>query len=304
MVSKSPEELFTLALRGVEKWNAWAEECEQLPDDMRPALIFQGDLPLENWAGFIFPSTVFFKDCKFIEKANFIGSVFKATASFEKAEFCKTVDFGGAKFAAPANFNHVHFKGRANFRDTKFDGDANFYDATFCKTVSFEFSTFHGRAEFGGKCKFVGLVLFSNCWFGETAWFNDATFCATTVFDASVFSRPPFFHNTNFHEDTRFGEISEFNFPNAADSVAEDNFRALKLYMLTKQEQVKGVFFLKIEMESIKLKRKGIDRVLLDIYKLASNYGTSLSRPFDVWMVAWIIFSGGSLLLNESGLTA
>ena len=60
-------------------------------------------------AGFVFPSTVKFKNAHFAGRVNFHGAVFLGPAHFNGCVFASEAEFSGAGFHAPADFRGAGF---------------------------------------------------------------------------------------------------------------------------------------------------------------------------------------------------
>jgi hypothetical protein len=148
-----------------------------------------------------FTKPVYFSECKFQGKADFIGASFQAQADFGFAEFSGLAIFGSATFSSGANFSSAIFSGQAEFFNAKFSGLAYFSSATFSGQIaSFNNATFFEQASF------------SNANFKEITYFSGAIFLKVTDFNLAAFFDRTYFSDRSpvlgtFNEETRFNYV-------------------------------------------------------------------------------------------------
>ena len=250
------EETLALYEQGVEAWNKWAnemlEERKRLEEDGKWDAIEHSHRDLEpknektkdwldkaeanfstpwhdhtfesksNFAGFSFPSTVYFENALFKKEAAFENTIFFGEASFTNAIFNERTWFENATFNSTAVFNDCIFKGTIWFINTKFKSRALFYTSNFQKHSSFLDSEFNHIAIFS--------AIRSNSAFSLTR----------TNFKKYL----PSFYQANFKEaprldNTKFGNtVSPGNFINSITTYIHSDIKAS--YQALKRLAIQG----------------------------------------------------------------
>lgn len=198
---------FRLAERGAEDWNLWvkARHKQWLVRESRGDTLHVALRPTEGGPGqddFFDKNGIDFtkgrpanKDGLFeMPVSNFAGFVFPFPVSFQNASFGGDAGFGGARFGGVAGFSEARFGGVAGFSGARFGGVAEFEKASFGGTAKFD------KASFGGDVWFDGASFVGN------AGFHEASFDGVAGFEKASFGRNVRFHKANFGRDAVFGE--------------------------------------------------------------------------------------------------
>jgi uncharacterized protein YjbI with pentapeptide repeats len=261
-----------------------------------------------NFSGFVFTSenTVspyprFFAS-KFASKASFGGCYFTHGCSFAHAEFMQSARFSDSTFGPIVSFHSAKFHTSSDFRRTKFCGEAIFQLAKFEGICSFSESIFKKVADFSGLKDGV-----SGEYFGEHVDFSGATFDAVVIFDNrlfrhggdfsyAVFKSVPQFYNSTFHENIKFYNaifevFSERNLKNYDEFQLYDVARAVRV--LTLKCRALNAYddemrFFSYEMRAKEYLEKGLNKVAIKAYRIFSNFGVSIARPFIALFCAFL----------------
>lgn len=269
---------------------------------------FENILFLDNYeflvgvlfCGCNFKAPVSFNNNHFYELAHFDGSNFD-TASFVDAYFHKSVFFDdatikswyglGATFLLHASFRRVEFKEAAFFQESKI----NF--------GSFENAFFGGPADFSGNTtknnnslQRFNQMRFEGSIFNRSADFSNRVFDGLTSFGMyekapTIFKEVPLFHNSVLHQDTTF-EGAIFPNPDNFDQRDARAYNTLRLAMNKNQHLMAEKIFTKYVLESERVLTSGFENGVFTFYKVVSNYGFSLLRPFLYLLVLPIILLG------------
>jgi uncharacterized protein YjbI with pentapeptide repeats len=148
---------------------AFAEKFEQYRK-------YHGD----NFAYFVFPEQIDFKEVTFTEEADFRLAIFKKGAYFWRATFTEEADFRGTTFTKRADFTSAMFMRGANFDETIFKKGPAVFDS--CHLL--------GRTFFLGGKKVQRNFIFSNI----QVYFNNVNITPpnTVIFRDSDLSRCSF----------------------------------------------------------------------------------------------------------------
>lgn len=243
----------------------------------------------------IFTEIVDFSGTNFDDRAYFTGTIFKGIAVFHGTTFSDHCSFLGAIF-----YNKLHF-GPIKDKKTEFKSSVNFTFAAFSSYTYFDKVTFHGKFDIRGgpynasKKSLLDngslpFITFENSTFKEKSVFNNRKFLDTCNFKNSKFFKAPDFHNCDLHQDTIFkGTI----FYDTKSPESESSYRTLRLSMgEIKSREEEGRFYA-LEQEAIRNNNKNsyFYNVMSYAYKLISNYGQSIARPFVGLFLSLIFFT-------------
>ncbi|MER0171362.1 MAG: hypothetical protein DU489_12295 [Nitrosomonas sp.] len=183
------EESLALYEKGVEAWNAWANEMlakkAELEENKQWQIDANGKGINEVTREWINNSNVNFSNPNHI--------------------FDKKVDFSDFIFPYSVNFREVTFSGEAWFNNAKFNGDTKFDSAKFNDATRFI------GAEFNGLTRFIGAE------FNDSVRFNDASFSGTTWFGKASFSDNAWFNNAKFKGAVWFSRASFSGYTDLSD---------------------------------------------------------------------------------------
>jgi len=257
-----------------------------------------------------------FDKSNFEGRVCFIGSQFGLNTSFHKVEFCADVNFLGAQFGPNTQFLGCVFKGWVNFSASSWEqlkelnewGDDQFAKVRqFSRRLNVSPDSFW-QIDFRGT-QFLGYPAKN----GETSLdFSNRKFLARLDFsplDGSPvkFASVPKFHGCEFHQDTSF-EDALFPGPSGNDKAARA-YRAIKLAFSKLQAIREEQRFFRLEMDEEKeghrikgrdaikkalpymALREGGTWILYWLYKQASDYGFSVTKPFLVLVMLWLLFA-------------
>ena len=298
--------------------------------DFRKAEI-SGDAGFE---GAKFSGHANFEGVKFSGGADFKVAKFSEYANFRKAEISGDAHFDESKFSGSASFSGAKFLNRTFFFRSKFSGDVSFNKSKFSGNVYFDESKFSGNAFFTGATKveeqheFGGFVSFAGATFEKEADFKNRVFFNKTTFDQCEFLNfVPNFAEAKLHQATTWRdvvwpslptidktEVKDDPYLDEASKIEEqkepsrkriyrvedqvDAYRNLRLRMKQIENYQQEVFFLGKELDA-KRRVHWLNRAYFRwfpslVYKLFSDYGTSLARP--VGGLLCLIASFGALV--------
>ncbi len=250
-----------------------------------------------------------FRNTVFGARATFMGALWGTGCDFRFATFESNVYFNAASwddmrraYMQRTFLNEMHEAGLTDWEEAK-----QWSDRVQAAPNSFREIDFSG-AQFGGVAHFDGRVFLGGARFGvpPEAIISQAV-CRNSdglpCFDENgqlkwkpidrprktEFGQPPRFHDCELPQDTSFDDAS---FPAASGS--QDSARAyqtLKLAFSNQQAIREEQRFFRLEMEEETLRETGIKRWLFKRYKQFSDYGFSVTRPFILWVAAWLVFA-------------
>ena len=276
-----------------------------------------------------------FSSAEFIKDANFRGATFKNAAFFGGATFTKGAYFARATFTGRAYFGSASFTKAANFRDTSFTEDADFTDAKFTEYAWFSDATFTKVADFSWA-KFTEEANFINATFTESAHFIKATFTEGANFRGAAFEGRSYFQGaefkgsvdftdasfdkpcnlreakftkeypclegTNLHAKTTItaddGHWPQKNTDEKKDKEAMTSCAHLRHNMAAQGLPEHAHFFFRREMALKSQTVSGRERGWYWAYRISSNFGHSLWRPF-LGLVCLCLFMAGVLCLVD-----
>lgn len=264
------------------------------------------------FVGVLFSGSVFkgFTECsntKFHEPANFTATTFE-NGVFISAEFLSGAIFEDTIFNN-AFFTHTSFE-LAIFRRAKFFNFATFHGSKI-KIGAFECSTFHGLADFSGNTitnnnslQRFGQISFAGAVFNKEVNFSNRIFDGLTDFGkdeykSTEFNIVPLFHNCVLHQDTTF-EDAIFPEPRREDETDARAYNTLRLAMNKNQHLLAEKKFTRYVLESERVLTKGSEYFFFTVYKVISNYGYSILKPFFYLLIFPILLAGIGYSLIES----
>ena len=136
------------------------------------------------------------------------------------------------------------------------------------------------------RSEFAGFVDFRGATFNARAEFTNRIFLDATFFDKCKFlSDAPIFAETELHQRTTWYDVMWPDPPSKQEDARRqtDAYRHLRLRMKQTENYRQEVFFLGKELDAIQrenwLKGDYLRWLPSFIYRVTSNYGTSLARP-------------------------
>jgi len=206
-----------------------------------------------------------FREAKISRDAWFENVRFKNTAWFDMTEFNRDVWFTGA-----------HFSGDANFPEAHFNGDAGFEQTTFTHRANFEQSKFQQAANWT-SCIFEGDVSFE--------W---AVFRGVPEFNFASFMQPPYLSHIEIPSLVKGGDFVE-------------RYRKLKKMAIDSNDHENELKFFGYETHAKAFLNETpkLQKILIRLYYLFSNFGQSISRP----LYSLVFFVYGMFCLNAIFIT-
>jgi hypothetical protein len=256
-----------------------------------------------NFVCCFFAGKANFNRATFIETSNFSDTTFADEADFNEATFLKEYDIHTATFSGEANFSGTTFADKADFSHATFSAGVNFSKTTFQHYLSLSSVHFSITPNFSGiiwpkyapdlrhafdKASFYGLVDFSGFGFRAFAAFNGARFTQGLWLDIP---------NEAAKADKQFA-IELKAAKNANDKFTrlkelEGGCRVLKQEMAKQSDRVTEQILFKFELIARReqLTKKDLEWWASHVYRLVSDYGASIWRPFlTLLLVTFITF--------------
>ena len=280
-----------------------------------PGAKFSG---IADFKGAKFSSSAYFRGAKFSGDAYFIGAKFSDSAYFMGAKFSGNADFKEAKFSFEAIFTGAakveklrEFGGFVRFAGATFEQKADFTNRVFLNTTNFD------------QCEFITNV----------PNFAEAKLHQATTWRGVVWPSLPMIDKTEVKDDPNLDEATKienpeevsrnrtnrvgalvdvtFNLINGEEDQVDaslnliykvedqvDAYRNLRLRMKQIENYQQEVFFLGKELDA-KRRVHWLNKAYFRwfpslVYKLFSDYGTSLARP--VGGLLCLIASFGALV--------
>ena len=276
---------------GVEPWSEIRDHIEaefkkRLPDKEIPD-------PSER---------VDFRKLSFEVPVSFKLFFFQEDANFKGATFTGRADFRGATFTGLADFEYATFTGLAHFIDATFTDGAHFEYATFTGLAHFEYATFTEDANFSGTA-FEGRSYFQKAIFKGSVDFTDASFDKPCNLREATFTKEyPCLEGTNLHAKTTItaddGHWPKKNTDEKKDKEAMTSCAHLRHNMAAQGLPDHAHFFFRREMALKSQTVSGRERGWYWAYRISSNFGHSLWRPF-LGLVCLCLFMAGVLCLVD-----
>jgi hypothetical protein len=238
-----------------------------------------------NFGGFIFPGQAWFGARP--ERKTRQVAIFNAGARFSEAVFHLDAVFDGFEVKV-VSFRDVEFRGIARFDECKFQGATWFLRARFLGEVWFGQSEFHGFANF------------TNATFNSDVSFSAARFEGAFILNEAVFDKLPDFTQTSFREAPRLDNVtlpSVSFFPRLKKKAAihvQALYRAIRRLAILSNDYDGELKAFKGE---IRARRGAIDKPwhlgfwLGVVYDALSDFGSSMMRPFSVWLTSVAAFT-------------
>jgi len=211
---------------------------------------------------------------------------------FSRTKWDDPIDLSGYHFPVNTNFIKATFLGYANFRGATFSGDASFSEATFSGYASFSMAKFSGNASFDGAA-FSGTVSLANTTFDQQLDLTQVTFIKVPDFNQVSYKETPY--------------ISDMSIPWSVDGNDDENndknnvhrYRKLKKMAVDDADHELEVKFFAYETHcKLYLKKTHwMQKSLIWLYWLCSNFGQSLLRPLIGLVLVFALFTGPSYFL-------
>lgn len=237
----------------------------------------------------------------------FIGTQWGNDADFKNAKWGDDADFTGAQWGHHADFTNGSWGCGTKFVGAQWGDDAKFINGQFGGDIKFTASSlemlkqyFKGNfseaivesaANRGATPDNFRAVDFSGAKFSGRVDFSDRKFEQSTRFNNVKFLFVPIFHGCKLHQDTSFDGAE---FPsiddNAGGNDAARAYRTLKLSFSGQQAVREEQRFFRLEMAE-EAKNSGKTQCLYCLYRVFSDYGFSLWRPFVAFLVLLLAFA-------------
>lgn len=266
------------------EYSAFAETANFTKAHFEDACIFQLSkfLGVTNFSGATIKGDAIFWDTIFLENLNFIGVKFLGNADFQRAKFNGHTNFTGAVCNYQAYFHSVIFESRIIFFNAKFLADTYFNEVTFPTDAKLSVDTFF-ETNFNAPVSFRGLKKF------VFSAFNCARFYSSVIFDYEMDE----LQTENFF----YSELKDIQ--NGKDdreknlAALEGGCRKLKQEMANISDKNREYLYYKLEI-SARRNRKSIkleEKIASSIYKIISDYGMSIKKPFWGMLITWLFFA-------------
>lgn len=231
---------------------------------------------------------------------------------FKNASWLGNASFVGAQFGEDAKFYACTWMGAANFSASSWDlvpsgsGVAQLEDIKKQAQKKCVSPDSFVKIDFSG-CHFSSGVDFSNRQFKKKTVFSMVTRKIKRAPDGAAvyiagklqwvksgssggvkFGQPPIFHGCELHQDTSF-DGAEFPPATGSDEAARA-YRTLKLAFNKQQALREEQRFFRLEMAE-EAKSSGKAQPLYWLYRVSSDYGFSLWRPFVAFLVLLLVFA-------------
>jgi len=262
--------------------------------------------------GVSFSGTPSFAGAEFFKTADFSTVNFPGFGNFSNCHYRDEANLGGAKFAdktlfdqtkfdGPVTFNHAFFEGHVRFNSTRFSKGGFFRATKFKDGASFENIQAWGNgsnawsgAFFGASAS--GVLSFENSVLPPFAAFNglhlerDALLSfddageksLETAFDhqISLLTKPP------RKDSDADKDAAVAGYPSFLDGLA-GGCRVFKNYFDSKGDRERAQRFFRLELQA-RMKSGEVGRLERSVfwgYRIFSNYGASVGRPF-AWLAS------------------
>ncbi len=308
MDTKESVELYE---KGVEAWNAWANEMlaekAELVKTGRWQVCDGGNEATKDWGK---RSAVDFFEHTFSEVAVFDNFIFPFVANFSKVTFSDSVMFFQTKFRDKALFAKTKFQNAAYFATATFS-DTIFMDAIFDDCADFDDATFNDNISFI-RTSFNQSVYFSRTTFRGFSYFTAIEGKSFFSFRNAKFHLVPDFNQAHFTEAPQFDDADFSKALNRSQDESNVNlssrWRALKRLAIQGHDHERELIFFAEEIKS----QRGIqDKAFPNpvnyfnnepvwpggarywfgyLYQYSSDFGRSVMRPLFWLMVLGFLF--------------
>lgn len=257
-----------------------------------------------NFHSVKFKGVANFQSARFGAKTNFLDAKFGGYADFIFAKFYNEVHFSQAEFGSGADFLYAKFAREANFLITTFDREANFEYVIFIKTADFSYIRLSNNAivKFDGennnkdKPVFQDVTNFTNIKIPKNAEFVfrkiDLSKCEFLETDLTKVE----FIDVTWAKTGGVGKwFKTYAVYDAVKKVKDNKYDyglIAQLYRRLQINYIDNCFYSEAghfhigEQEAVRKGRGKIGRYFCPnmFYKIVSNYGESIIRPF-LWLI-------------------
>lgn len=261
----------------LEQWNFFFTMC------------FMGDFASTSFQGAVFHSDVVFESSRFHDHSCFHQTTFSKTADFENVDFHQTADFSDSNFKDFARFNRSKFFAGFDFSRSNCDKRLDLRDIIFARGSNIKCN--FREANFYGDLVLTQNFDRNSKDYSEVSDFDISGAYFYSNFDLSL----AFCSCPELSEARLFGEkfIRE-TWPQISYSkITKDDvekFRFFKNYFEKNGDHFKEREYFAYEMKAVEKRKKEArekDLWLFEVYKIFSDYGISILKPF-----LWILFLG------------
>ncbi|RMH30934.1 MAG: pentapeptide repeat-containing protein [Nitrospirae bacterium] len=243
-----------------------------------------------------------FSAATFFQKTNFSGATFNYRIKFVRTTFDKKVNFINTTFGEGVDFRHATFTGEAIFRGTVFGipidqfltnrmnvlAIADFRETTFFRPERVRFIQVNRTAQSGFRARFVdcsleGIVFEDVNWHRERGRIvlQDELDCLTTTRNDPSYEQVAAAYRrlVRGFDEARQYELAEECFIGAMD--------------MKRQDPSHGALAVWLRLDDRRwpwLRRLNTIFSVTNLYRLASNYGSSYSRAFGMLLLLLIGF--------------
>ena len=240
-----------------------------------------------------------------LDTIEFIHCFFKEAVQFENCTFKHRVNFEGSRFSNGISLLNCRFEEFLLMRGAALGQRASFTGSKFLKGLSL--AAGDGVLKDGSLGENVRLyhLNFSRCEFHGYITFNNREILRSANFDFATFHSPPHFQNCELHQGTTFSE-TKFDIVDEGDERslhrAEIAYRRLKTLMKERGAHAEYNLFYAAELKLRGMQHiSRIERAIIGIYAIGSDYGRSLARPISVLLIV-TAFNLTAITVTVSGL--
>ncbi len=241
-----------------------------------------------NFQGTTFEKSVSFHGTHFAEDVDLSNKIFKEDVSFVNAKFQKGINFQGTTFAEDVDFRTTTFPQKVDFKNMTFNQSVDFSEKLFTESVSFQKTFFHS-------------VVFTKVEFDNTVDFENISISNNMILRGTCFKKGVDFSLINFINNGRLN-IFGFNmngtkteeYKKIPPSHKRETYRILKNQAIAQNDHINAIEFYKSEMlayqEELKLEKPSIDKLIMRLNRLSSNFGIDPLRGVIFTMATTILF--------------
>jgi uncharacterized protein YjbI with pentapeptide repeats len=235
-----------------------------------------------------FEKKAFFYKAAFMQDADFIDATFKQDAHFYDATFTLKADFEQTIFNGTADWCNCRFLGQAEFRHTEFKSEI-----PHMPSAIFSLAEFARPGEIVFEDVDLSRALFLNCdvsavWFTSSVWWaRRVGHRGLMVFEEDILLRPEFARLRKEYGYFDHGAVEQIyhqlqkNYDSRLDFRKANDFHYGEMEMRRLEPPAGGLFSI----------LPGFIRgraSLLNLYRLASDYGNSYAKP-GAWLIATLL---------------
>jgi hypothetical protein len=240
-----------------------------------------------------------FRRTTFIQDANFNDAIFTRDANFFKATFMQAANFESTEFHGTADWRKCRFLDQAEFRHTRFEPRDN-----DMPSAAFALAKFSKPSEIVFEEVDLSRVLFHNCdvsqvWFTSSVWWAKREgHRGLAVFEEEILLKPKFAQLRKDYGYFDYGAVEQIyhqlqkNYDTRLDYRKANDFHYGQMEMRRLEATTGGLFSIQPRF----LRRWAS---LLNLYRVASDYGNSYAKP-GAWLFA--ILLAAALLFPIAGL--